>query len=127
MLLAVDVGGQKTALAVFDPEKGLMSPIAEATLTSSDFPSLEELIEEMLRQSGQTVSYGSIGVPGPVIEGHVKLPGLPWPVNIDQVKKRLGLTALQVMNQLESIAYAVPVLENELATGKSLTPTGLAG
>jgi glucokinase len=48
MLLAGDIGGTKTTLAVFSPEKGWRVPEAEATFPSADYPSLEALAQEFL-------------------------------------------------------------------------------
>ncbi len=43
MLLAGDVGGTKTDLAVFSEAAGPRAPLASATFHSADYPSLEAM------------------------------------------------------------------------------------
>ncbi len=51
MLLAGDVGGTKTDLAVVSPQSDARMPLAEATLSSSDYPNLEVLVQKFLGQT----------------------------------------------------------------------------
>ena len=45
LLLAGDVGGTKTNLAVFSPAAGPRAPLFEASLPSADYPCLEALLQ----------------------------------------------------------------------------------
>lgn len=49
MLLAGDLGATKTMLALYMDEQGLATPIAEATFSSTHYPSLEAIIGEFLQ------------------------------------------------------------------------------
>jgi glucokinase len=44
MLLAGDIGGTKTVLALFDPAVAGAAPLCEITFRSADFPSLEAVV-----------------------------------------------------------------------------------
>jgi glucokinase len=68
-LLAGDVGGTKTNLAVFSPDVGLRAPLAEATVRSADYPSLQALVGEFLAQASLGVERASFGATGPVAAG----------------------------------------------------------
>ena len=46
MLLAGDVGGTKTDLAVYSLEAGPYSPLTQAQMRSADYPSLQALVTE---------------------------------------------------------------------------------
>ena len=48
MLLAGDIGGTKTNLAVFSFETDWRKPYAEATFASVNYPDLESLVREFL-------------------------------------------------------------------------------
>ena len=62
MLLAGDVGGTKTDLAVFSPESGPRAPLVEATFPSADYPSLEAIVYEFLGRVDQAVEGAAFGV-----------------------------------------------------------------
>lgn len=111
MLLAGDIGGTKTNLAVFSPQKGPRTPLVEATFPSRDYASLETMAKEFLSHFGVSVDHASFGVAGPVVEGHVEVTNLPWVVDGAQFREALGLFSVRLLNDLAAIAYAVPWLE----------------
>jgi glucokinase len=116
MLLAGDVGGTKTNLAVFSPDAGLRAPLAEATFPSGAYVSLEMLVNEFLSHNDLEISRASFGVAGPVVAGRAKITNLPWEMAESRLEEELGFP-VRLLNDLESIAYAVPSLQPEdLAT-----------
>src|SRR2546430_5151061 len=78
MLLAGDIGGTKTNLAVFSPEKGWRVPLVEKTFPSSEYLSLEAIVHEFLAQEHFSIERASFGVAGPVVGGHATITNLPW-------------------------------------------------
>jgi len=111
MLLAGDIGGTKTNLGIYSAEKGPREPMAEATFPSSKYPSLETLVSEFLAQVTLRVDCASFGVAGPVVKGQAKITNLPWVIEEAQLGKSLNLTSVRLLNDLEAIAYGVPLLE----------------
>jgi len=111
MLLAGDVGGTKTNLAVFSREAGPHAPLAEATFASTEYPSLEALVGEFLSQIDLDVERASIGVAGPVLEGRAKITNLPWVMDEAQLQTALSLPSVHLLNDLAAIAHAIPWLE----------------
>lgn len=110
MILAGDIGGTKTALAVFSPEAGPRVPLAEATFPSEHYPSLEALAGEFLAQVNLPVERASFAVAGPVVAGQSTITNLPWVVDERQLQAALGLSSVRLLNDLEAIANAVPFL-----------------
>jgi glucokinase len=110
-LLAGDVGGTKTDLAVFSSDRGVRSPIAAATLPSASYQSLEALLQEFLGKVRLPVDTASFGVAGPVVAGRAKITNLPWQIDEGRVGKTLRLSRVRVVNDLDAIAYAIPLLE----------------
>ena len=49
-------------------------------------------------------------VAGPVIDGRVKTTNLPWAMDEDSLAKDLNLRSVQLMNDLETVAWAIPIL-----------------
>jgi glucokinase len=112
MLLAGDIGGTKTNLAIYSPDAGPRTPLAEATFPSGDYPSLEALVSEFLSQVDPEISRASFGVAGPVVDGRAKITNLPWKMSEAHLEKTLGFP-VRLLNDLEAIAYAVPSLMPE--------------
>ncbi|HEX6480138.1 MAG TPA: glucokinase [Ktedonobacteraceae bacterium] len=111
MLLAGDIGGTKTKLAVFSPEKGWRVPIAEETFPSADYTGLEELVRMFLAKHDFKIERAGFGVAGPVVEGAATITNLPWVIKEQQLAQELNIPSVSLLNDLEAIAHAIPFLE----------------
>ncbi len=111
MLLAGDIGGTKINLAIFSPKGGLREPQLEATFPSSHYPSLEAIVQEFLGQTKLKVERACFGVAGPVINGEATITNLPWKISEKELKKTFQFSSVRLLNDLESIANAVPILQ----------------
>ena len=111
MLLAGDIGGTKTSLAVFSRERGFRAPLAEATFQSNDYPCLEALAREFLARVGVQVKHASFGVAGPVVGGRATITNLPWIMDETQLQEALNISSVRLLNDLAAIAHAVPFLK----------------
>jgi len=117
MLLAGDIGGTKTDLAIFSNEAGPHAPLAQAEVHSADYPSLQALAREFLTKVNTSVDRACFGVPGPVIDGRVKTTNLPWMMDEHSLAKELNLRSVHLMNDLEAIAEAIPILRDRDVRG----------
>ena len=113
MLIAGDIGGTKTDLAIYALESGPQTPLAQTELHSADYPSLQAMVKEFLAQVKMSVDVASFDVAGPVIDGSVKTTNLPWTLDEETLANDLDLKAAHLMNDLEAVARAVPVLRAE--------------
>jgi glucokinase len=111
MLIAGDIGGTKTDLAIYSTESGPRTPLAQTEVHSADYPSLQAMVREFLANLGESVDVASFAVAGPVIAGHVKTTNLPWVMDEQTLAKDLNLRSAHLMNDLEAVARAVPVLQ----------------
>jgi glucokinase len=116
-LLAGDIGGTKTDLAVVAMEAGEMRVVAEATVASRAHAGLAELASSFLRSAGVAVQAASFSVAGPVVDGRARLSNLGWEVDPEEVGRALGLRRVRLLNDLQATALAVP----HLAAGQLLT------
>jgi glucokinase len=110
MLLAGDIGGTKTDLAIFSREAGPHAPLVQGEVHSADYPSLQALVTEFLKKVQMPVERACFDVAGPVIDGHVKITNLPWSMDEASLAKDLNLKSVRLMNDLEAVARAVPLL-----------------
>jgi glucokinase len=117
MLLAGDIGGTKTQLAIYSYHDSL-TRVHQGMFKSVDYNSLEDICEEFLNTAEVRVSKAVFGVAGPVVNGQSKITNLPWQItetNLSQTLQ-LPLEAVKLLNDLEAIGYAVPHLPpNDLA------------
>src|SRR6266704_4035836 len=113
MLLAGDIGGTKTNLAVFSSETGWRKPYAEATYSSVNYPDLESLVHEFLAQHDLPIDRASFGVAGPVVAGHATVTNLSWMMDENQLQQALQIPSVRLLNDLDAIAHSVPHLESQ--------------
>jgi glucokinase len=113
MYLAGDIGGTKTHLAIYDPEKGARDPLAESKFPSSEYDSLIAVVKDFYAQSGLRAQQASFGVAGPVVDGKIDVTNLPWSISESQLEAELGLEKASLINDLYSVANAVPHLQPE--------------
>jgi glucokinase len=137
MILAGDIGGTKTNLALYDWSDGRVEPVRLETFHCADYKSLEEILEEFLTPpkppmllddievatSGEAevevesfpeepikLAAACFGVAGPVIENHSRTTNLPWVVDGAALAKRFDIPRVQLLNDLEATAYGILLL-----------------
>lgn len=112
MLLAADIGGTKTRLAVFSSVAELRTPLLEKTFPSTRYSSLEALVQEFLAQPNvPAIQQASFGVAGPVLDGSAKVTNLPWTMNEEKLQQALRIPSVCLLNDLSAMAHAIPLLE----------------
>jgi glucokinase len=118
MILAGDIGGTKTLLGLFDAVPARPRPLVVRSFGTLDHPDLTSMIADFLRlpESAEALaSHGPIedacfGVAGPVVNDTVKVTNVPWFVDARVVATALHVTRVWLLNDLEALAHAVPVL-----------------
>ncbi|WP_419759716.1 glucokinase [Acidisoma sp.] len=112
MLIAGDVGGTKTRLALISPDEGPRKLLAEQDYASQDFPGLQPIVESFMEThaEGAAVTSACFDVAGPVIDGHAHLTNLPWNLDEKALARDLKLRKVSLLNDLKAIAHGVPHL-----------------
>ena len=109
-VLAGDIGGTKTHLAIFSSGSGQPIPLAQATFSSRDYSGLEAIVRKFLSRIKINVDRASFGVAGPVVNGQARITNLPWVMDEKRLADALGLSRVHLMNDLLALAHAVPLL-----------------
>ena len=112
-LLAGDIGGTRSRLAVFAPAGGFRQPVAAKEYASASFPDLESLVSAFLGEVNARVGRACFGVAGPVRGGRAALTNLPWVVDEQRLGARFGFDGVRVINDVAALAVAVPLLSGE--------------
>jgi glucokinase len=121
MILAGDIGGTKTNLAIFTIEGDHPSPVVESTLTSKDYGGLEDLVRQFLDEATShhpwvtidQISRACFGVAGPVVDDRSEATNLPWVIDAKGLERTLRLKRVSVINDLVATAYGIPALKPE--------------
>ena len=117
IILAGDVGGTKTYLAIYQPNERGFEPLFEARYTTRDYADISALLAAFVAESGHTPQRVSIGVPGPVRQLPVRAVNLPWMIDPEHIKSRLDVTQVDLLNDLQATSYGTLALrEHDLHT-----------
>ena len=111
-ILAGDVGGTKTNIALYQAGSGRLKLVKEKKYASRDFKSLDDIIRDF---SGQELPDRiCAAVAGPVIHGKSSLTNLNWQLDSQALGAALKIPVCFI-NDLEASAYGLAGLEkNEL-------------
>jgi glucokinase len=114
VLLVGDVGGSKTAVALFDaPAGGEPLLVRGATYPSRDHAGLLPILERFLREGGPAPRAACFGIAGPVIGNRVRAPNLAWTVDGEALGAALGIRRVELVNDLVALGEAVPLLRDD--------------
>ena len=97
-VLAGDIGGTKTQLAIFSVRDGKLRAEAKQIFSSKQYPGLEPVVQEFLTNQTDNFDNACFGIAGPVVEGQVQTPNLPW---IVEAKKLAGSTRSFTQAQID--------------------------
>jgi glucokinase len=116
MILAGDIGGTSTRLALFESGSGKLKLSRTQTYSSREFPSLTGIVTAFF--SGQPAAAANIqsacfGIAGPVRKGHVSGPNLAWEADESILATELGIPKVKLINDLEANAWGIAELAPE--------------
>ena len=137
MILAADIGGTKTHVALFDWKTERVDPERERTYFSKDFASFDEILSDFLTppkplhdaaESDESaasadgpvvekplpqIDIGCFGVAGPCVDNRCHTTNLPWIVDGGELAKTFDIPSVKLLNDLEATAYGLLVLRPE--------------
>lgn len=113
MILAGDIGGTKTQLALFEAGPARPRPVGSRRVATATYPGPEAMIEDFLHGREEPVRAACLAVAGPVADGRSHLTNLPWTIVADDLARRFGWEGCLLLNDLEATAHALPVLRAE--------------
>ena len=112
MILAGDIGGTKTLLGLFRPDGPRPARVSYTAYPTLDYPGLPAIIDEFLatQDSSALIQHATFGVAGPVIDQAAEMTNVPWRVDAAELAARYNFRHVRLLNDLEAMAYSVPVL-----------------
>lgn len=110
MILAADVGGSKTLVGRFAPTRPRPTLLDVRVLRTLDYAGLPALLDAAFGARSPEVTAVSLGIAGPIVDGEVVMTNVPWRVRHREMVEATGVPRLRLLNDLEAMAWAVPVL-----------------
>lgn len=108
MILAGDIGGTKTELALFDRQGDQLHLVREARFPSRSYPSLLAIVRQFFAgQPAASLDAACFGVAGPVIDGRATTTNLPWLVDEHTLVHEIPVGRAQLLNDLEAMAWGM--------------------
>jgi glucokinase len=116
IILAGDIGGTKTVLALYDANDSAATQgiaLAEQTFTNSQFSGLSEIIASFLADQEKQPSHACFGIAGPVRANKVQMTNLDWVVDGSALAAQFGLEKVLLVNDLVATTAGTLVLPQE--------------
>ena len=109
-VLAGDVGGTKTLVAIFETDGGRLAAVSEMRVRSDAYGSLAEIVAELREDHPGPVDAACIAVATPIAGGRFHGPNLPWPVPVRSLPDEIGIRPAEVINDFRAIGYGLDEL-----------------
>lgn len=116
-ILAGDIGGTKTHLALFE-EGESVDWTAATKYRSSEYDDLSSIVMQFLKEQGfPEIDRACFGIAGPIQDQKSKTTNLPWIVDAENIKKTAKIDHVSLINDLEANAHGISFLkESEFFT-----------
>jgi glucokinase len=111
VLVAGDIGGTSTRLALRAAGGGPRDVVAQQEFPSQGHDGLLPMVESFLSAHGAEARGACFAVAGPVKDGRAQLTNLPWAVDEAELRAGLGLQNVRIVNDLQAMARAAPHLD----------------
>jgi glucokinase len=110
VIVAGDIGGTHARLGLFEVRDGRPYLISERIYPSPKFSGLDAVLREFVEEFHPVTTGAAFGLAGPVHDGRVRTPNLPWEVDAEGLHSVLGIRHVTLINDLEALAYGVALL-----------------
>ncbi|MET0244763.1 MAG: glucokinase [Flavitalea sp.] len=116
-IIAGDVGGTKTNLALYHATRNKLELLAEKRYASLDYESVAAMIQKFIEENGNIKPDRiCLGVAGPVIDNKAELTNLNWTLDADELLRTFKVDHVSMINDLEAIAFGLSNLNAEQLT-----------
>lgn len=108
MILAGDIGGTKTSLALFEIQKNILISHSKHQFVSQNFETFNDVIRKFIQMSPDAViTSASFGIAGPIIDERCQTTNLPWNISAQNLREQLEIDNVYLLNDLEATAYGM--------------------
>jgi len=112
-ILAGDIGGTKSNLGLFEVQGARLVSVVERSYPSQRYATLEMLVKEFLRGRSESIDEATFGIACPIVNGVCNGTNLPWSVSVYDLRQKLHIQRLTLINDLEAMALGIASLPEE--------------
>ncbi|MCG8557829.1 MAG: glucokinase [Proteobacteria bacterium] len=106
-VLAGDVGGTKTVLALYAPDAaGSPCTLRRRRFTSLDYQGLAAMVDDFL-EAGDDVAAAAFGLAGPVRDERCHTTNLAWVIDAAEVARETGIPRVSLLNDFCAAALGI--------------------
>lgn len=105
-IAVADIGGTHARFALADIEGGTIRLGEAVTLNTADFASFAEAWAAFARELGPLPRAAAIAAAGPLRGGKIALTNADWVIDAAEVKAKLGLERVTLLNDFAAVAHA---------------------
>ena len=109
LLLAGDVGGTKTLLALYEKDDTSVREVRSARYESASFHGVGPMARLFLGADVR-VDRAAFGVAGPVVNDHCEATNLPWKIDARVLERDLGIPRVRLLNDFHAVALGIGAL-----------------
>ena len=114
MILAGDIGGTKTNLALYTYKDGALEIQVQHQFVSQKYQNFSDVIEEFISSYKiENIEAVCLGIAGPIINGVCKTTNLPWVIDSKELQKACNTSKVKLLNDLEATAYGMLYLNED--------------
>ena len=108
MILAAEIGGTKTILALYEQQNSEWVCYKKDTFSSAEFDGFSNVLDVFLSTEADLVLQSvCIGVAGPVVNGDCMTTNLPWVLKRKEIADQTRAKHVCLLNDLEATAWGV--------------------
>lgn len=113
MILAGDIGGTKTVLSLLTRDtNGSLTCLKEQSYASQHYAEFDAILAVFL-PADITLTAACFGVAGPVVNQRCQTTNLPWLLDAEVLKRKLGIVKVMLLNDLEAMALGMLYLPEQ--------------
>ncbi|HEY4707067.1 MAG TPA: glucokinase [Thermodesulfobacteriota bacterium] len=114
LILAGDIGGTKTYMAIFELRGATLGLVREASFSNARYSGPAEIFRQFLKAGEATdVTSAALGIACPIAGDVCRLTNFNWVVDRAGLKKEFGLRDLALINDLAAIGWGVGLLPED--------------
>ncbi len=110
LILAGDIGGTKTNLALYARSDFPGNPLREQRYINDQVSGFSELIAAFLAEGREKPAVACFGVAGPIRNGWVQMTNLDWRIDVQELSQLLPTKNIFLINDLVATAMGAPLL-----------------
>jgi len=112
-ILAGDIGGTNSRLAIFD---GSLNKLLERDYLNKDYPSLSPVIAEFLKYANTQPDRACFGVAGPVARGRVEMTNIGWDLDEKELASEFKIERVRLINDMLAHGEGIEMLTPDQVT-----------